>query len=175
MKTFKIVPLSRTYADKIRETMVDAFYNPVVEQVATGLGPCRVSLKPFKKGEDTRLLFKHSPFDIENAYNQPGPVFINKAAIAEYSDIYRFPPKVKADKNSFPITLIGYSKQQMMILTQIVGDNDIDELITTIFEQRDDVAYLHARNAKLAVLYVKLNAFNKLLNGKCNKYSRSEL
>jgi hypothetical protein len=156
MKTFKIIPLSRTYADKIRETMVDAFYNPVIEQVATGLGPCRVSLKPFKKGEDTRLLFKHSPFDIENAYNQPGPVFINKAEVEEYADVHRFPPLIGADKESFPLTLIGYSNQQMMVLTQTVGDNDIDELITTIFERRDDVAYLHARNAKACCFICKI-------------------
>ena len=136
--------------------MVDEFKNPVIEQVATGLGPCRVSLKPFKKGEDTRLLLKHSPFDIENAYNQPGPVFINKEAVAEYSDIYRFPPEIKADKSSFPLTLIGYNKQQMMVLTETVGDSDVEELIINIFDQRADVEYLHARNAKACCFICKI-------------------
>jgi hypothetical protein len=147
MNTFKIVPLSKSFVQKIRSTGVDDFGNPVIEQLATGLGPCRVSLKPFEKGVDKRLLFKHSPFDIENAYNQPGPVFINSDEVEEYSDIHRFPPDIKANKKSFPLTLIGYNKQQMMALTETVGDNDVDELITTIFEQRADVEYLHARNA----------------------------
>jgi hypothetical protein len=136
MNTFKIVPLSKSFVQKIRSTGVDDFGNPVIEQLATGLGPCRVSLKPFEKGVDKRLLFKHSPFDIENAYNQPGPVFINSDEVEEYSDIHRFPPDIKANKKSFPLTLIGYNKQQMMALTETVGDNDVDELITTIFEQR---------------------------------------
>jgi hypothetical protein len=159
MNTFKIIPLSKSFVQKIRSTRVDDFGNPVIEQLATGLGPCRVSLKPFEKGVDKRLLFKHSPFDIENAYNQPGPVFINSDDVEEYSDIHRFPPEIKTNKKSFPLTLIGYNKQQMMILTETVGDKDIDELITTIFEQRADVEYLHARNAQACCYICKIERF----------------
>ena len=139
--------------------MVDDFNNPVIAQLATGLGPCRVSLKPFEKGVDTRLLFKHSPFEIENAYNQPGPVFINKADVEEYSDVHRFPPGIKANKKSFPLTLIGYNKQQMMVLTETVGDKDVDDLITNIFAQRVDVEYLHARNAQACCFICKIERF----------------
>nr|WP_067063405.1 DUF1203 domain-containing protein [Mucilaginibacter sp. L294] len=159
MKTFKIVPISRLYAEKIKSTMVDDFNNPVIEQLANGLGPCRVSLKPFKKGVDTRLLFKHSPFDIENAYNQPGPVFINKADVEEYSDIHRFPPGIKANKKSFPLTLIGYNNKQMMVLTETVADKDVDKLITNIFNERADVEYLHARNAQACCFICKIERF----------------
>ncbi len=139
--------------------MVDDFNNPVIEQLANGLGPCRVSLKPFKKGVDTRLLFKHSPFDIENAYNQPGPVFINKADVEEYSDIHRFPPGIKANKKSFPLTLIGYNNKQMMVLTETVADKDVDKLITNIFNERADVEYLHARNAQACCFICKIERF----------------
>jgi hypothetical protein len=159
MNTFKIVPLSKSFGQKIRSIRVDDFGNPVIEQLATGLGPCRVSLKPFEKGVDTRLLFKHSPFDTDNAYNQPGPVFINRDDVEEYSDMHRFPPQIKANKKSFPLTLIGYSKTQMMVLTETVGDNDVDELITTIFGQRPDVEYLHARNAQACCFICKIERF----------------
>lgn len=159
MKIFKIVPLSRAYAQKIKSTMIDDFNNPVVEQLATGLGPCRVSLKPFEKGVDTRLLFKHSPFEIENAYNQPGPVFINKADVEEYSDVHRFPPEIKANRKSFPLTLIGYNTKQMMVLTETVGDKDVDELIIKIFNERADVDYLHARNAQACCFICKIERF----------------
>ena len=81
--------------------MVDDFGHIVTKQVATGSGLCRVSLKPFKKGIDKRLVFSHSPFEIDNAYNQPGPIFINSVNIEEYPDIYRFPPEIKTDKISF--------------------------------------------------------------------------
>ena len=46
MKQFKIVPLSREYANKIKENNIDDFGHEIIEQIATGKGPCRVSLKP---------------------------------------------------------------------------------------------------------------------------------
>jgi hypothetical protein len=148
MKKFKIIPLSRVYADRIRSTRKDDFGHEVVEQLATGLGPCRVSLKPFKRGEDKRLLLTHSPFSIDNAFNQPGPIFIHSDEVEEYNDIYRFPPEIKADKQHFHLTLIGYSPDQQMVYTKLVGDNDIDELIGKIFDRHPEIEYLHARSAE---------------------------
>ncbi len=156
MNNFRIVPLSKSYVQQIREIRKDDFNHEVIEQTATGLGPCRVSLKPFEKGVDKRLLFTHSPFEIDNAYNQPGPVFINAADVEEYSDIYRFPPEIKANKQSFPLTLIGYNTEQMMVLSKMVGDRDVDEMITEIFEQNAGVAYLHARNSQACCFICKI-------------------
>ncbi|HEY9194679.1 MAG TPA: DUF1203 domain-containing protein [Mucilaginibacter sp.] len=156
MSKFRIVPLSKAYVQHIKTTMTDDFGNPVVEQLATGLGPCRVSLKPFNKGIDKRLLFKHSPFTTENAYNQPGPVFINAGEVEEYSDVFRFPPEIKADKKSFPLSLIGYDKDQMMVLTRLVGDRDVDELIEELFDGHKNVEYLHARNAQACCFICKI-------------------
>lgn len=148
MQTFRIVPLSREYANKIRKSGTDDFGNIVIEQVAKGKGPCRVSLKPFEVGTDMRLLFSHSPFEIENAFNQPGPVFIHKEDVEEYADVHRFPPEIKADKTNFPLTLIGYSKGQKMVYTKLVGEHDVDLLIERIFREQPAVDYLHARNAE---------------------------
>ena len=78
MKKFRIVPVSEEYASRIRQNQKDDFGHDVIEQVATGLGPCRVSLKPFVPGEDVRILVSHSPFEKDNAFNQPGPIFIHK-------------------------------------------------------------------------------------------------
>ena len=129
MNKFKIIPLSKEYASKIQKTFKDDFGHNVIEQLATGFGPCRVSLKPFKVGQDVRLLFSHSPFEIDNVFNQQGPIFINKIEVEAYNDIYRFPPEIKADKINFPLSLIGYSKEQKMIFTKLVGDADVDNLI----------------------------------------------
>lgn len=156
MTRFRIIPLSKTYAGRIRETMTDDFNHPVVEQLAMGLGPCRVSLKVFNRGVDKRLLFTHTPFEIDNAYNQPGPVFINADDVEEYADVHRFPPEIKAEKGSVPLTLIGYNDAQMMVLTQLVGDDDIDELIPQIFDEREDIAFLHARSARACCFVCKI-------------------
>ena len=160
MKTFKIVPLSEEYARQIRSSRRDAFNHEIVEQVATGPGPCRVSLQPFQRGKDIRILFSHSPFDIDNAYNQSGPVFIQKEEVEAYKDVFVFPPAIKANKESFPITLIGYNSSQMMVLTELVGERDIDELITEIFLNYSDVDFLHARNSKAACFICKIERAN---------------
>ena len=156
MKQFKIVPLSKEYAAKIRAANKDEFGHALTTQLATGKGPCRVSLEPFVVGEDSRLLLSHSPFTIGNAFNQPGPVFINKNEVAPYSDIHRFPPAIKADKKSFPLSLIGYSKDQNMVFTRLVGDDDVDILIQQIFDEKPHVEYLHVRNAAACCFICKI-------------------
>ena len=156
MQQFKIVPLSKAYAAKIRANQKDDFGHAVTEKIATGKGPCRVSLKPFAVGQDSRLLISHSPFEIDNAFNQPGPIFINEVEVEAYEDIHRFPPEIKADKESFPLSLIGYSKSQQMVFTTLVGDRDIDLLIPTIFETEPRIAYLHARNAEACCFICKI-------------------
>lgn len=156
MKQFKIVPLSREYANRIKESNRDDFGHEVIEQLATGKGPCRVSLKPFAVGQDIRLLISHSPFAVDNAFNQPGPVFIHKKDVEPYSDIHRFPPEIKADKKSFHLTLIGYTKRQMMTFTQLVGDDDVDLLIPKLFEERPEIEYLHARSAQASCFICKI-------------------
>ena len=148
--SFRIVPLTKEYAARIRATGHDDFGNEIVEQVATGYGPCRVSLRPFDVGVDRRILVRHSPFKIANAFDQPGPIFFHATEVEEYSDVHRFPPEIKADPANFPLTLIGYSDDQRMVFAELVGDRDVDEMIEEIFEARDDVAYLHARNAEPA-------------------------
>ncbi|MEO6539329.1 MAG: DUF1203 domain-containing protein [Ferruginibacter sp.] len=156
MQNFKIVPLSSEYAKKIRETQKDEFGHEVTEQVAKGKGPCRVSLKTFEVDKDVRLLISHSPFEIDNAFNQPGPIFINKEEVEPYADIYRFPAEIKADKINFPLSLIGYSKSQKMVFTKLVGDEDVDMLISKIFNDHAKVEYLHARNAEACCFICKI-------------------
>ncbi|MES2776793.1 MAG: DUF1203 domain-containing protein [Bacteroidota bacterium] len=156
MKQFKIVPLSVAYAAKIRSANKDDFGHEVIEQLATGLGPCRVSLKPFVPGVDTRLLVSHSPFELDNAFYQPGPVFIHKKEVEAYRDVHRFPREIKADKINFPLSLIGYNKEQLMVFTRLVGDDDVDVLISTILEEQPEVEYLHARNAEACCFICKI-------------------
>ena len=110
-------------------------------------------------GQDTRLLLSHSPFSIDNAFNQPGPIFINKNHVEPYNDIHRFPPDIKADKISFPLTLIGYSKEQNMMFTRLVGDDDVDVLIQKIFDDQPNVEFLHVRNAKACCFICKIERY----------------
>jgi Protein of unknown function (DUF1203) len=156
MPSFKIVPLAKSYAEKVRRTKKDEYGHPVFEQLATGRGPCRVSLKPFVPGHDKRILFSHSPFALDNAYNQPGPVFIHAQEVEEYADIHHFPAEIKADKIHFHLTLIGYDLSQQMIYSKMVGERDVDEMIEEIFENRPDISFLHARSAEACCFICKI-------------------
>ncbi|MEI6410037.1 MAG: DUF1203 domain-containing protein [Bacteroidota bacterium] len=156
MSKFKVIPLTADYADQIRSAGVDHFGNTVVEQVATGYGPCRVSLKPFVPGVDKRLLLSHSPFEQQNAFNQQGPIFIHTEPVEPYADVDRFPPEIKADKENFPLTLIGYSPDQRMVFAQLVGDSDVDLMIDAIFDTHENVDYLHVRNAEAGCFICKI-------------------
>lgn len=148
--------MSKEYAARIRRNNKDEFGHELIEQVAKGKGPCRVSLQPFKLGEDIRLLLSYSPFDIDNAFNQAGPVFIHKKEVEPYSDIHRFPPEIKADRENFPLTLIGYNKGQKMVYSRLVGEDDVDLLIARIFNDNPQIEYLHARNAEAACFICKI-------------------
>ncbi len=148
MNKFKIIPLEKSLADKIRNERMDSFGHEVVEEIATGVGPCRLSLKPFNPGIDKRLLFLHSPFEKNNAFNQNGPVFIDSKEVEPYADIYKFPIEIKKDKVNFPLTLIGYNSNQKMVFSKLVGNEDVDDLIANIFDTETEVEYLHARNSE---------------------------
>ena len=156
MNKFKIVPFDKSFANKIRQERVDNFGIEVIEQVATGAGPCRLTLKPFNLGVDKRLLFLHSPFGKNNAFNQNGPVFIHSSEVEPYADIYNFPKEIKKDKVNFPLSLIGYNTDQKMVFTKLVGHEDVDELIRSIFETHSEVEYLHARNAEAGCFICKI-------------------
>ena len=155
--SFKIVPLAKEYALKIRAAGRDDLGNNIEEQIAGGYGPCRVSLKPFVPGVDRRILIGHSPFETANAFNQPGPVFFNASRdVDEYTDVHRFPPEIKADPANFPLTLIGYSSDQRMVFAELVGDRDVDEMIEQVLDERTDIEYLHARNAEAGCFICKI-------------------
>ncbi len=156
MKNFKIVPLSLEYVNRIKTSQKDNFGHPLKEELATGRGPCRLSLKPFEVGVDKRLLFSHSPFEKDNAFNQSGPIFIHKNDVEPYSDIYNFPREIKANKTSFPLTLIGYDQHQNMAITRLVGDADVDDMIVEIFDLRPEIEYLHVRNAEACCFICKI-------------------
>src|SRR5215203_1164143 len=154
--SFRIVPLSKQYVSKIRAAGHDDLGNEIEEQIAGGYGPCRLSLKPFVPGVDRRILIGHSPFETANAFNQPGPVFFISADVDEYRDVHRFPPEIKADRINFPLTLIGYSSDQRMVFAELVGDRDVDEMISGVLGERSDVEFLHARNAEAGCFICKI-------------------
>ena len=76
--------------------------------------------------------------------------------VEPYGDIHRFPPAIKTDPEHFPLTLIGYNRDQRMVFTKFVGKSDVDELIAQVFEENTKVEFLHARNAEAGCFICKI-------------------
>ncbi|MHA4808667.1 DUF1203 domain-containing protein [Flavitalea flava] len=151
MNNFRIVSLSKEYVQKIRQAGQDDFGHLIVEETASGSGPCRISLKQIKPGIEKRLVISHSPFEIDNVYNQPGPIFLSATDVEEYADVHQFPPEIKY------VTLIGYNKDQWMIYTRLVNEGeDINEVISNIFRENQAVSYLHARSTRACCFLCKI-------------------
>ena len=148
MSNFRIVPLSKDAALRIQQARQDSYGNAVLEQTATGYGPCRLTLTAFKPGVDQRLLFAYSPFNAEGLYAEKGPVFISATKTEPYADLHRFPPQIKADPVNFPLSLLGYSADNQMVFTKLVGVDDIDDLLSETLNNHPEIVYLHVRNSE---------------------------
>jgi hypothetical protein len=46
-----------------------------------------------------------------------------------------------------------------MVFAELVGDRDVDEMIERIFSERDDVEFLHARNAEAGCFICKIERY----------------
>lgn len=148
MNRFKIIPLPEAVAAQVRQTRRDAFGNHVLEQTATGYGPCRLTLTPFKPGVDQRLLLAYSPFSDDSIYAEKGPIFISADQTKAYADVDRFPPEIKVDPINFPLSLLGYTSTNQMCYTRLVGADDVDELLNEALNKQPEIAYLHVRNSE---------------------------
>lgn len=160
MTNFRIVPVDAAWAARVRETKQDDFGHPLEAVLATGRGPCRLSLRPFEVGLDTRILASYSPFTQTTPYAETGPIYICAEAVGPYQDVHRFPPEIKADKANFPLSLLGYSITERMVYTEQVGNQDIDQRIEHVFNTRPEVAFLHVRNSEACCFICKVEREN---------------
>ena len=156
MSNFKIVPIDGAWAARVRETQQDEFGHQLQAVLATGRGPCRVSLRPFTVGADTRILAAYSPFNQTSPYAETGPIYISAEAVSPYQEVYRFPPEIKADKANFPLSLLGYSAAEHMVYTEQVGDQDADQRIEHVFNTHPEVDFLHVRNSEACCFICKV-------------------
>lgn len=86
MSTFRVLPIPADIAQAVRETRVSPFArHPTYAETAHAYGPCRLCLKTFEVGAESRILFTYDPFGGLEPFPLPGPVFIHE------SDCHPFP------------------------------------------------------------------------------------
>src|SRR4051812_41654481 len=75
---FNVRGISQQIADEVRRTRLSPGYgHPAHLELARGTGPCRCCLRPFRVGEEQRLLFTYRPQGEPGSLMAPGPVFIH--------------------------------------------------------------------------------------------------
>ncbi|HWR15784.1 MAG TPA: DUF1203 domain-containing protein [Terriglobales bacterium] len=144
MSKFRVVALSTRTADYVRaKQKAPVFGHPAFTSVATGHGPCRHCLTPFRIGEESRTLFTFDAFDGTAAVPLPGPVFIHSDGCARYAEDAGYPPALVP----YPVLLVAYAGEQQVVAQQRVAAGMQEEAVNELLS-RSDVDYIHVRDGE---------------------------
>jgi hypothetical protein len=108
----RIIALPTATVQRVLTTRKSPGYgHPAHTEIATGHGPCRHCLKPFRIGEEQRTLFTCNPFHNLAEIPQPGPVFIHTAPCERYNEDAGYPTELLA----YPAVMDAYDTNQQLI------------------------------------------------------------
>lgn len=102
--------------------------------------PCRISLQNAKAGEIVLLL--PYPHHVAGPYRASGPIFVREG-VAQTTYQNEVPPSFRQRL----LSLRGYDAQGWMHMAEVVEGTELEAAIADFFA-RDDIAYLHAHNAR---------------------------
>ena len=148
---YKIVPVSKTVADQVRETMISPHGNlPAFSSIATGYGPCRSCLRTFKQGEEERIYISYDPFSGVSGLPLPGPIFIHAKKCSEYAG-KEFPVELL----SIPMLLEGFGDNSRLVTTENLDTERLEHQIKSVLKA-DGVKFIHIRNAEAGCFIAKI-------------------
>ncbi len=142
MIPIRVVAISTKVAEKVRREMKSPGYgHPAHEEVSTGYGPCRHCLRPFKVGEERRILFTLDPFHGMETIPLPGPVFVHAEPCVRYAEDAGFPKPWGADS----LTLLAFARGRRQLAEEHVTMETAASVIDRLLA-RADVDYIHVRD-----------------------------
>lgn len=148
---YKVVPISRAAADRVRETMLSPHADlPAFSSIATGYGPCRSCLKTFRQGEEERTYISYDPFAGIASLPLPGPVFIHADGCEEFS-ADGFP----AELLEIPMIFEGYGEHSRLVRSEVVDSDRFDEQIADVLGS-PGVDFIHIRNAEAGCFIARI-------------------
>jgi len=143
MTRFRIVPIETAVAERARRHRVDELGRPVVVQVADSGGfPCRHCLEDAVPGE-AMLLFGHSPFTTGGPYREIGPIYVHERSCARRPPSAEIPEQLRRRL----LALRGYDAAGNLLDADVVDGRELESLLARLLA-RDDVAFVHVRNAR---------------------------
>jgi hypothetical protein len=110
---------------------------------APTMQPCRVSLRDSKPGETSILL--HYPHHVtpSSPYRASGPIFVREGV----SETASFVNHVPAQQRIRLLSVRAYDVFGIMVDADVMEGTELEDVIERMF-RRNDVAFLHAHNAK---------------------------
>ena len=146
---YRLIALRQTVADEVRATMKAPGYgHPAHVETATGTGPCRLCLRPFRVGEEERVLFTFNPFG-NGCLPSPGPVFVHKTPCVRFEG-----PGFPAELLAIPLAIETYDDHGVAL--QRVHTNDPEAAVPELLA-RPGVAYAHARHAEAGCYVARID------------------
>src|SRR5215475_5943974 len=143
MTSYQIVPIETAVAERVRHNRVDELGRAVVVQVADSGGyPCRHCLEDAVPGE-RMILFSHSPFTTGGPYKEFGPIFVHERSCVRRTPSAEIPEQMRKRL----LALRGYDADGNMLDADVVDGRQVESLLFKLFA-RDDVAFVHVRNAR---------------------------
>jgi len=105
--------------------------------------PCRVSLRDSEPGEVSILL--HHPHHVTptSPYRASGPIFVREG-VGETTSFVNHVPEQQLKRL---LSVRAYDVTGIMVDAEVAEGTELETLIERMF-RRDDVAFLHAHNAK---------------------------
>lgn len=103
--------------------------------------PCRISLQNAKAGE-TVLLLPYPHHDVAGPYRASGPIFVREG-VAQATHENEVPPSFRQRL----LSLRAYDADGWMHMAEVVEGTALETAVAGFFA-RDDIAYLHAHNAR---------------------------
>ncbi|MBT0770107.1 DUF1203 domain-containing protein [Kineosporia sp. J2-2] len=166
MQTYRVVPIDQGVAWRVRATLRSPECDyPAYVDLATGGGPCRVCLTPFRAGVDRAVWFVYDPVRGRVPAPLPGPVQIHEEGCPAYEssgaglDSGVFPDDLTVTLQGYPDVIasggtafggpvpggrdVGRAVSQTRVATGAAG---VREAAAHLFSS-PSTAYLHVRRA----------------------------
>ena len=138
---YRWIALAQDVADEVRATMTSPGYgHPAHAETARGTGPCRLCMRPFRKGEEERVLFTYNPFPEDADLPGPGPVFVHRDPCARFEG-----PGSPSELLALPLSVEGYDARGVPLAR--VRADDLDASVREVLARRE-VAYAHVRHGQ---------------------------
>ena len=105
--------------------------------------PCRVSLRDSEPGEVSILLNHPHHVTATSPYRASGPIFVREGVTETASFVNHVP----AQQRTRLLSVRAYDADGIMVDAEVDEGTELEALIERMF-RRDDVAFLHAHNAR---------------------------